>query len=297
MKSYPVQYLKLDNGETMAYRECGDPTLPELVLLHGNQSSGAFFEETMNALEDRYHILAPDLIGFGDSSYNRQLDTLQDFSEDLALLLEAKNIQNAVVLGWSTGGGIVMELAVDHPELCGRLVLLDSVSSQGYPLYRLDENYKPILTERIYKREDVENEPVQVVPVRKALEEGNAAMIKAGFDAVLYNLNPPESERYAYLVDQILKERCLNDVDTALACFNITDENNGAVDGNGRIHQIQCPVTILHGMKDLIVPYSEAVRTAQLLGDQADLIILGGAGHALLSDRTEAFIRVLESFN
>lgn len=115
-----------------------------------------------------------------------------------------------------------MELAVDHPELCGRLVLLDSVSSQGYPLYRLDENYKPILTERIYKREDVENEPVQVVPVRKALEEGNAAMIKAGFDAVLYNLNPPESERYAYLVDQILKERCLNDVDTALACFNIT---------------------------------------------------------------------------
>ena len=297
MKSYPVQYLKLDNGETMAYRECGDPALPELVLLHGNQSSGAFFEETMNALEDRYHILAPDLIGFGDSSYNRQLDTLQDFSEDLALLLEAKNIQNAVVLGWSTGGGIVMELAVDHPELCGRLVLLDSVGSQGYPLYRLDENYKPILTERIYKREDVENEPVQVVPVRKALEEGNAALIKAGFDAVLYNLNPPEPERYAYFVDQILKERCLNDVDTALACFNITDENNGAVDGNGRIHQIQCPVTILHGMKDLIVPYSEAVRTAQLLGDQADLIILGGAGHALLSDRTEAFIRVLESFN
>ena len=56
-------------------------------------------------------------------------------------------------------------------------------------------------------------------------------------------------------------------------------------------------MTILHGMKDLIVPYSEAVRTAQLLGDQADLIILGGAGHALLSDRTEAFIRVLESFN
>ena len=39
MKSYPVQYLKLDNGETMAYRECGDPALPELVLLHGNQSS------------------------------------------------------------------------------------------------------------------------------------------------------------------------------------------------------------------------------------------------------------------
>ena len=51
MKSYPVQYLKLDNGETMAYRECGDPALPELVLLHGNQSSGAFFEETMNAIK------------------------------------------------------------------------------------------------------------------------------------------------------------------------------------------------------------------------------------------------------
>lgn len=295
MKQYPIKKQALANHETMAYRECGLSKNPTIVLIHGNQSSSLFFEETMEALEDSAHVIALDLIGFGESSYNRQINTLQDYSEDVALFLKEKGIADAVVLGWSTGGGIILELAADYPELCSRLVLLDSVGVQGYPLYKLDENLKPILTKRIYKREDVESEPVQVVPVRKAIEEKNTGVLKSGFDAVLYNLNPPEPARYEAYIGEILKERCINDVDTALACFNISDEYNGAVEGNGRIHQVKCPVTILHGLKDLIIPYSEAVKTAELLGDKADLFVLGGAGHALLSDRKESFIQILKN--
>lgn len=295
MKEYAVHYQSLENGEVMAYRECGDPSKKNLVLVHGNQSSSVFFQNTMEVLESEAHIYAIDLIGFGDSSYNRTLDTLRDFSVDIALFLKAKNQKNVCVLGWSTGGGITLELAVDHPELVGHVILLDSVGSQGYPLYKLDSENKPILSQRIYKREDVAQEPVQVVPIQKALAAKDKATIKKGFDAVLYNLNQPPKDEYEQYLDAIVKERCIIDVDTALAAFNITHEFNGAVEGNGRIDKVQCPVTILHGKKDLIVPVEEAIKTDKLLGNRSDLILLSNAGHALLSDRPDVFYEVLRS--
>lgn len=295
MKQYPVKYQALENGEVMAYRECGESSKKTLVLVHGNQSSSVFFQNTMEALESEAHIFAVDLIGFGDSSYNRKLDTLQDYSVDIALFLKAKNQKNVCILGWSTGGGIILELAADHPELVGHAILLDSVGTQGYPLYRLDPQNRPILSERIYKREDVAKEPVQVVPVQKALAEKDKAMIKRGFDAALYNLRQPPKEEYDLYLDAIVKERCIIDVDTALAAFNITHEFNGAVEGNGRIDRVQCPVTVLHGKKDLIVPVEEAIKTDRILGDRSDLILLSNAGHALLNDRPNAFNGVLRS--
>jgi len=295
MKQYPVQYQTLQNGEVMAYRECGKPSEKTLVLVHGNQSSSVFFQNTMEELESEVHIYAVDLIGFGDSSYHRTLNTLQDYSVDLALFLKAKDQKGVCILGWSTGGGIVLELAADHPELVGHVILLDSVGTQGYPLYKLDSQNQPILSQRIYKREDVAQEPVQVIPVQKALAAKDKATIKKGFDAGLYNLKQPPEEEYDLYLDAIVKERCIIDVDTALAAFNITHEFNGAVQGNGRIDRVQCPVTVLHGKKDLIVPVEEAIRTDRLLGNRSDLILLSNAGHALLNDRPNAFYRVLRS--
>ncbi|MCI1958051.1 MAG: alpha/beta hydrolase [Clostridia bacterium] len=293
MKQYPVKYQNLENGEVMAYRECGDISKKTLVLVHGNQSSSVFFQNTMEALESDAHIVAVDLIGFGDSSYNRTINTLQEFSIDIALFLKAKNLKNIYVLGWSTGGGIVMELAVDHPELISHIILLDSVGSQGYPLYKLDTQNRPILSQRIYKREDVALEPVQVMPIQKALEEKDKAALKKGFDAGLYNLKCPPKEEYDIYLDAIVKERCIIDVDTALASFNITHEFNGAVTGSGRIDFVKCPVTVLHGKKDLVVPVEEAIKTDKLLGERSDLILLSNAGHALLNDRPKAFYEVL----
>lgn len=295
MKEYEVRYLDLENGERMAYRECGSPENPPLILIHGNQSSSVFFQDTMAALEGEAHVLALDLIGFGDSSYNRQLDTLQDFSQDIALFMKQKGIENAVILGWSTGGGIILELAADHPELAGRLILLDSVGTQGYPLYQVDADNKPVLSQRISKREDVEKEPLQVVPVQKALEAGDKAFIKSAFDLLLYNLNPLDPEDYDKCLDAILKERCILDVDTALACFNMSNEYNGTVEGSGRLDLIQCPVTVLHGQKDLIVPVTEAEKTAVRLNGLADMVLLENAGHALLTDRPKAFVNVLRT--
>ena len=63
---YPVHYRYVDaDGVRMFYREAGNPELPTLLLLHGYPSSSHQFRDLIPLLSDRFHLVAPDLPGFG----------------------------------------------------------------------------------------------------------------------------------------------------------------------------------------------------------------------------------------
>jgi pimeloyl-ACP methyl ester carboxylesterase len=104
--------------------ESGSPTAPPLVLVHGNVSAAAFFAPLMAGLADQYHCIAPDLRGFGRSE-RKPVDArrgLRDFSDDvhalLMTLIETGRLPEGtapVLLGWSLGGGVVLQYAIDHP--------------------------------------------------------------------------------------------------------------------------------------------------------------------------------------
>ena len=104
-----------------------------LLLVHGNASSARFFEETMAALPE-YAIAAPDLRGYG-ASEARPADAtrgLRDYSDDLEALVQALGWQRFHLLGWSLGGCIVMQYAIDHPERVRTLTLHATGSPFGY---------------------------------------------------------------------------------------------------------------------------------------------------------------------
>lgn len=112
-----------------------DRTDGEVVLLvHGNISSSAFWEETLLALPPAYRGLAPDLRGFGDSEA-LPIDAtrgVRDFSEDLHALLAALSIDRCHLVGWSLGGGVAMQYLIDHAEQVDSLTLVNPVSPYGY---------------------------------------------------------------------------------------------------------------------------------------------------------------------
>jgi pimeloyl-ACP methyl ester carboxylesterase len=109
------------------------------VFVHGNVSSSRFFEETLATLDPRYHALAPDLRGFG-ASEPAGIDAtrgLRDFSDDLFALVSAEGLARADrpgihFVGWSTGAGIIMQYAIDHPETVASLTLESPVSPFGF---------------------------------------------------------------------------------------------------------------------------------------------------------------------
>lgn len=108
-----------------------------IVFIHGNCSSSRFFEHTMASLPPGIRAIAPDLRGYGRTE-RAPIDAtrgLRDFSDDLAELLRRPELDIAGpvhVVGWSIGGGVVMQLAIDHPDLVGKIVLEASMSPFGF---------------------------------------------------------------------------------------------------------------------------------------------------------------------
>jgi len=103
--------------------EAGDG--PAVIAIHGLGATKGSFLPTVAALADRFHVIAPDLPGFGDS--DKPVAAPYDaryFAEAIIDLMDALDLDRAHVVGNSLGGRIALELALREPDRVGRLVLL-----------------------------------------------------------------------------------------------------------------------------------------------------------------------------
>src|SRR3954468_23258711 len=94
----------------MHYLAAGPEDGIPVVLVHGNLSTGRFFEHLMSGAPDRFRVIAPDMRGFGDTEFAAIDATrgLRDWADDTHALVRALGIQRPIHLaGWSTGGGAV----------------------------------------------------------------------------------------------------------------------------------------------------------------------------------------------
>jgi pimeloyl-ACP methyl ester carboxylesterase len=112
------------HGHAVGYRTGGEG--PVILLLHGIAGSSRTWREVMPALGARYRVLAPDLLGHGESAKPVGDYSLGAYASGLRDLLDALEIPSATVVGHSFGGGVAMQLAYQHPERCDRLVLVAS---------------------------------------------------------------------------------------------------------------------------------------------------------------------------
>jgi pimeloyl-ACP methyl ester carboxylesterase len=121
-----------DRLQLHVYEAGPDDGVP-VVLLHGNLSTGRFYEPVMAGEQDRYRFLVPDMRGFGRTQ-RVPIDAtrgLRDWADDVDALLRALGVDRpAHLLGWSTGGAAVAAFAQERPV--ASLVLVDPVSPYGY---------------------------------------------------------------------------------------------------------------------------------------------------------------------
>ena len=121
----------------IAYLEAGiGAGSTPIVLVHGNCSSSLFFQDFMLALaaRGRYHIYALDMRGYGDSE-TRPVDAtrgVRDYSDDLNVFVQALNLTTFHLLGWSLGGNVAMQYAMDYPGTLHTLTLQAPGSPFGF---------------------------------------------------------------------------------------------------------------------------------------------------------------------
>lgn len=118
----------------MAYHHAGKAGLPKLMLIHGNASSSLFYLPIMKRLEDKFEMVAPDMRCFGESEALPVDATrgMRDFSDDVDAFAEAIGWDHFILLGWSMGGGIAMQYAIDHSEKLTGIVLQSPLSPYGF---------------------------------------------------------------------------------------------------------------------------------------------------------------------
>jgi pimeloyl-ACP methyl ester carboxylesterase len=112
------------HGHRVTYRRDGSG--PALLLLHGITDSSATWEGVAPVLAEHFTLIAPDLLGHGESATPRGDYSLGAHASGVRDVLTALGIEHVTVVGHSLGGGVAMQFAYQFPERCERLVLVSS---------------------------------------------------------------------------------------------------------------------------------------------------------------------------
>ncbi len=108
------------NGRQIFYREAGDPAAETILLLHGLPTSSRMFRDLMPTLADRFHLVAPDYVGFGhsDAPSNREFTyTFDNLAAHVSGLINVLGLKSYILYMQDYGGPIGFRLFTQRPEL------------------------------------------------------------------------------------------------------------------------------------------------------------------------------------
>ena len=146
-------YAMVD-GSQIFYREAGSKTAPTLLLLHGFPTSSHMFRDLIPALADRYHVVAPDLPGFGFSDApdrKRFPYTFENLAKVIDRFTQTIGLERYAIYFFDYGAPVGLRLALAHPE---RVTALVSQNGNAYE-EGLSEGWNPI--QKYWKEPTPEN--------------------------------------------------------------------------------------------------------------------------------------------
>src|SRR5438552_9379651 len=246
---------------------------PALLLLHGIPSSSYLWRDVIDPLAATFDVLAPDLLGYGDSDKRLDADlAIAAQARYMVAFMESIGVHQAAVVGHDIGGGIAQLMAADEPQRVARLILIDSVVDNNWPVADIAR-----------LKEAAWDQIMVNIDLRKGLRKGlEAGIVTEGrvTDELVDEWTRPFQDlggRRAYL----RAARALN--------------NRDLVSRSKHIEEIEKPTLIVWGANDKFLETQWAEALKHKLRDTAVEIIDPG-GHFLPLDRPDAVTEAITRF-
>ncbi|QIV80566.1 alpha/beta fold hydrolase [Mycolicibacterium frederiksbergense] len=250
-----------------------------LLLIHGMAGSAQTWRAVLPQLAKKYRVIAPDLLGHGQSSKPRTDYSLGAFAVGLRDLLDELGVESATVVGQSLGGGVAMQFLYQHPDYCRRLVL---ISSGG-----LGPDVGLIL--RLLAAPGAEF-VMPVIAPSPVLRAGNA--VKSWLSSA--GLRSPRGAEmwsaYSSFGDSETRQAFLRTL------RSVVDYRGQAVSALNRLNLREgLPILAIWGEQDNIIPVDHAYAALEARPD-CRLEILPGVGHFAQVEAPDKVIELLDEF-
>lgn len=281
MYTYEKKFVEIENGETVAYIEKGQAG-ESIIILHGNMASGVSMLPLVDRVCHKLHCYAPDLRGYGDSSYNNEFRSLKELAHDVYLFCKAVGIEKAHVVGWSTATPVALELAVMHPELVQSIFGIEGVSHRGQHLFPRDDK-GVMMEDKPYPNYEAMAADSKSYPSHNIFMAKDYDKIRMFWNKLLYVVNRPTDEEFDVLVMENAKERCQNNINWAWSVENMSDTPTAYAKGDNTIHLVTCPVTLTTGEKDFVVVREKIMENHRAI-KHSKLLEYPNCGHVPLVD-------------
>lgn len=272
----------------LCVRHWGDEDAPKLFMVHGWMDISASFQFVVDALERDWHVIAPDIRGFGHSGWAQGGYWFPDYLADLEVLLDHYSPDEPVrLLGHSLGGKITSIYAGIRPSRVAQLISLEGYGIVG--------NRPEMAPERLELWLDSQKEPGRLRPypdkeaVIARLQQNNPRLTyeRAFFLADYWT---ETNNRGEWIVMADPKHKLLpvmSRLDEVLACWSRIEAKVLFVEGQHSLLGIR--------MKDQVKAQEEIRRRASYIRD-VRIALVEGAGHMLQHDQPEKVAGLIEDF-
>jgi pimeloyl-ACP methyl ester carboxylesterase len=249
------------HGHRVTYRTAGEG--PPVLLIHGITGNSRQWDQVARLLAERYTVIAPDLLGHGDSAKPRGDYSLGANAASVRDLLIALGHRRATVVGHSLGGGVAMQFSYEYPVFCERLVLVSSggLGDEVHLLLRAatlpgSELVLPLIAH------------TRITGWGKAIGRALANVgLRAGPDLA------EMARGYATLSDAEARSAFLHTLRAVIDPFG------QRVSATDRLYLAEMvPALIVHGRRDPLIPCRHAEAAADLMPGSR-LEVLEGVGH------------------
>lgn len=276
MGGIDLSYLEMHDKTKLYYLVEGEGS--PIIFVHGWRASADAFADACRYLKDDYLCIRYDQRGHLRSETPRQMPTMKDLADDLKEIIETQCKEKPVLVGWSMGGGVVLEYIQRYgcSEINGIAIIDKS------PWMLNDENWKYGRNNGMYTRKDMKQD---VAEIRNDLKE---FLYRVYETRLSYYSSLPEAEKR-----QLVEERAKGYSPPVLASLW---ESLVLTDYRGMLAQITVPTAIFHAGINPSCPSGAAVFYVDHVAGPVKTVFFEDASHDLVMEKPKRFATELNEF-